>query len=209
MASFDVLAAFLITTAVFAFIPGPAILYAAARTLAGGRRAGLMAALGIHIGAYAHVAAATAGLSVLFHAVPIAYAIVKFGGSAYLIWLGISMLRPRQAATATRPLAAPMSARRAFVQSISVEVLNPKTAIFFTAFLPQFVDGGASLPVSLQFALLGVVVNLMFSLADVVTVVLAGAIAARLGRSPRLGRLTERVGGSILIGLGTHLALQK
>jgi threonine/homoserine/homoserine lactone efflux protein len=209
MASLDVFAAFLLTTALFAFIPGPAILYAAARTLAGGRRAGLMAALGIHIGAYVHVVAAAAGLSVLFHAVPLVYAAVKLGGAGYLIWLGLAMLRRRPADREEAPAVAPMSARRAFLQSVSVEVLNPKTAIFFTAFLPQFVDAGGGLPVAAQFALLGVVVNLMFSLADVVTVLIAGVIVASAGRSRRLGRLSERVAGSVLIGLGAHLALQK
>ncbi len=92
----DILIAFVLTTAAFAFIPGPAMLYAAARTMAGGRKAGLMAVLGIHIGAYAHVAAAAAGLTFLFHAVPLLYSLVKLAGAAYLVWLGVSMFRAKE-----------------------------------------------------------------------------------------------------------------
>jgi threonine/homoserine/homoserine lactone efflux protein len=209
MASLDVLAAFVVTTALFAFIPGPAMLYAAARTMAGGRQAGLMAVFGIHIGSYAHIVAAAAGLSVLFHAVPIAYAGVKLAGAGYLVWLGISMFRAGDGEAAAPKAATPLPARRAFGQSIMVEVLNPKTAIFFTAFLPQFVDAGAALPISAQFALLGTAVNLMFTLADLTSVVLAEVILARLGRAKGIRKLAQRAGGSVLIGLGAHIALQK
>ncbi len=95
MPSSELLIAFLVTAAIFAFIPGPAMLYAAARTLAGGRWSGLMATLGIHIGCYAHIVAAATGLSILFHAVPVLYMAVKLVGAAYLIWLGVSMFRAR------------------------------------------------------------------------------------------------------------------
>ena len=169
MPSVELLIAFFVTTAVFAFIPGPAMLYAAAQTMARGRGPGLMASLGIHLGGYVHVIAAAAGLSVLFHAVPTLYMAVKFAGAAYLIWLGISLLRAK-AQRRCRPATARgrNPGRRAFVESITVEVLNPKTAIFFLAFLPQFIDVSAAFPVWLQFVVLGTIVNLMFSSADVV-----------------------------------------
>src|ERR1051326_4146517 len=95
----------IVAASLFAFIPGPAMLYAAARTMADGRKSGLMAVLGIHIGAYAHIAAASAGLSVLFHAVPLAYTLVKLAGAAYLIWLGIVLFRrkPTDAASPASP----------------------------------------------------------------------------------------------------------
>jgi threonine/homoserine/homoserine lactone efflux protein len=209
MPSFEVLLAFLATTALFAFMPGPAMLYAAAQTLARGRWPGLMASLGIHLGGYVHVIAAAAGLSVLFHAVPTLYLAVKLCGAAYLVWLGIAMLRAKAQGQAALPGIAPKSARRAFLESITVEVLNPKTAIFFVAFLPQFVDASAAFPVWVQFVLLGTVVNLMFSLADVVCVFLAGAVVTRLQKSSRAQRVMQRAGGAVLIGLGVHVAFQK
>lgn len=209
MPSYELLIAFFVTTAIFAYIPGPAMLYAAAQTMARGRRGGLMATLGIHLGCYVHVIAAAAGLSVLFHAVPLAYSAVKLIGAAYLIWLGISLFRARASGDTTLPAMAQKSARRAFLESVTVEVLNPKTAIFFMAFLPQFVDASANFPVWLQFLILGAIVNLIFSSADLVCVLLAGAILGRLKKSGTAQRMMQRAGGTILIGLGAHLALQR
>ncbi len=209
MPGIDILIAFVLTTAAFAFIPGPAMLYAAARTMAGGRKAGLMAVLGIHIGAYAHIIAAAAGLSVLFHAVPMLYAAVKLAGAAYLVWLGISLFRAKEALQGDLHPKTEKTARKAFMQSIGVEVLNPKTAIFFMAFLPQFIDSAAHFPIWLQLAILGVVVNVIFTLADIVCVLLAGLIVSRLKQSSTAQRLVQRTGGVVLVGLGTHLALQR
>lgn len=163
MPSTELLIAFFVTTAIFAYIPGPAMLYAAAQTMARGRWSGLTAALGIHLGGYVHVLAAATGLSVLFHAVPPLYMAVKLVGALYLIWLGVSLFRAKIQGNGTLPAIERKSARRAFFESITVEVLNPKTAIFFMAFLPQFIDASATLPVWLQFVVLGTVVNLMFS----------------------------------------------
>jgi threonine/homoserine/homoserine lactone efflux protein len=198
--------AFAITTATFALMPGPAMLYAAARTLAGGRRAGLMASLGLHLGGYVHVVAAAAGLALLFHAVPPLFMAMKLLGAAYLVWLGLSLFRDRH--SAKRPELAPLSAQRAFAQSVVVEVLNPKTAIFFLAFLPQFVDASASLPVWAQLLALGIIVNLTFSMVDIVCVVFASAVMSKLQRSRRSQRMMQRIGGSILVGLGARLAFQ-
>ncbi|PSH64546.1 LysE family translocator [Phyllobacterium sophorae] len=209
MPSTELFIAFLATTAIFAYIPGPAMLYAAAQTIARGRGAGLMASLGIHLGCYVHVIAAAAGLSVLFHAVPMLYMAVKFAGAAYLIWLGISLFRAKAQGEVALPGIEMKSGRRAFFESISVEVLNPKTAIFFMAFLPQFIDASAAFPVWVQFVILGTIVNLMFSSADIVCVILAGAVITRLRRSSHAQRLMQRAGGAMLVGLGAHLAFQK
>lgn len=209
MPPYEMLIAFFITTAVFAYIPGPAMLYAAAQTMARGRYAGLMASLGIHIGCYVHVIAAAVGLSVLLHAVPTLYLAVKLAGALYLIWLGVSLFRAKVEATAHQPLMAAKSARRAFLESISVEVLNPKTAIFFVAFLPQFIDASATFPVWLQFVILGTIVNLMFSSADIVCVFLAGSIMKRVGESQTARRWLQRAGGSLLVGLGLRLAADR
>jgi threonine/homoserine/homoserine lactone efflux protein len=209
MPSTELLIAFFATTTIFAYIPGPAMLYAAAQTMARGRWSGLTAALGIHLGGYVHVVAAAAGLSVLFHAVPTLYIAVKLAGALYLIWLGVSLFRARAQDDAVISGIEPKSARRAFFESITVEVLNPKTAIFFMAFLPQFIDASATFPVWLQFLVLGTIVNLMFSSADVMCVVLAGALVTRLRRSSHAQRLMRRAGGAVLVGLGVHVALQK
>lgn len=212
MPPIELLIPFFVTTALFAYIPGPAMLYAAAQTLSGGRGAGLMATLGIHLGCYVHVIAAAAGLSILFHAVPLLYIVVKLGGAAYLIWLGISMFRTRRSEPASADalqFTSAKSGRRAFAQSVIVEVLNPKTALFFLAFLPQFIAPSATFPVALQFVILGIVVNLIFTSADIVCVMLAGVLMKRLGQSSTAQRIMRRTGGAILVGLGTHIALQK
>ena len=210
MPPLETLIAFFLTTAVFAYVPGPAMLYAAAQTIARGRWSGLMASLGIHLGGYAHVIAAAAGLSALFHAVPSLYLAVKLLGALYLIWLGIRMFRAR---VEEQPVVSAQQVRRsgwrAFAESVSVEVLNPKTALFFLAFLPQFVDPSAAFPVWMQLFILGTIVNLMFTSADVVCVMLAGALATRLKGSARVQKGLQRAGGTILVGLGLNLALQR
>ena len=199
---------FFLATLVFAAIPGPGILYAAARTLAGGRRAGLMAALGIHLGGYGYVVATALGLSALLHYVPTLYVVVKLCGAAYLIWLGICMIGRRLDPSA-RPDAGHRTAGQAFIESVSVELLNPKTALFFVAFLPQFTDPSANLPIAVQFLILGTIVNLAFSAADIVVVMLASSMLNGLRRHRRAQRLGQIAGGSILVGLGARLALTR
>jgi len=204
----ETLVAFALAAAAFAYFPGPALLYTAARTMAAGRRAGLMAALGINVGGWAHVIAAAAGLSALFAAAPQAYAALKLAGAAYLVWLGFRMIRDRGLG-AELPEIQAKSARRAFVESVVVELLNPKVALFFIAFLPQFVDPAGSLPAWAQFLILGGVTNLLFTSADLVCVAFAGAVAERLRRSTAAGRWGKRAAGGALMGLGAHLALSR
>ena len=208
MPALDILSPFAIATALFAYMPGPAMLYTAAQTMARGRGAGFMAAAGIHVGGYAHVIAAALGLSAIFRHVPEAYMAVKVAGALYLVWLGIGILRRRPEASEV-PILKAKTARRAFLESIAVEVLNPKAALFFIAFLPQFVDPAAAFPIWAQFLILGTVVNLAFSSADVVVVWLASAVLVRVRRSSVVQRVTRIVGGTILIGLGARLAIAR
>lgn len=209
MPSTDLLFAFFLAAAVFAYMPGPAMLYTTAQTIARGRRAGWMAALGIHLGGYVHVLAAAFGLAALFAVVPALYVMVKLAGGAYLIWLGVMLITARSE-TSTAPAAmAPKSPRRAFWESVTVEVLNPKTALFFLAFLPQFTDPAASLPIWAQLLVLGAIVNAMFSSADIVCVVLADRISAMFRTSPAIGRITRRIGGGILVALGLNHVLDR
>jgi threonine/homoserine/homoserine lactone efflux protein len=208
MPPIELLLTFFLTTAIFAFIPGPAMLYAAAQTLSRGRSGGLMASLGIHVGGYTHVVAAAAGLSVLFETVPTIYLAVKFVGAAYLVWLGICLFRTKMHGNPVVGQAS-KSGRRAFLESVTTEILNPKTAIFYAAFLPQFVDSSGAFPVWLQFVILGALVNGMFSIADIACVLLASTVTARLKRSGRVQQLLQRAGGAVLIGLGVHVAFHK
>lgn len=208
MPGLDLLVPFAVATAIFAYLPGPALLYTAAQTIARGRRAGLLAALGIHLGCYLHVIAAALGLSAVLHYVPTLYLTLKLAGAGYLIWLGVSLWR--QEATATGLVEMPAKTkRRALLESMLVEILNPKVALFFLAFLPQFVDPGAGFPVALQFLILGVIVNLTFSSADIITVVLADKVMGYVRRSGHGVRMAKRLGGGLLVVLGVRLALTR
>ncbi len=224
MPSSDLLIAFFTAAAIFAFIPGPGILYASALTLAGGRTVGFLATLGLALGGYLHVIAAAAGLSLVFHAVPPLYAAVKLVGAAYLVWLGVAMIRAKAVSVngvvgadsgigvdgiIGTSVVARKTGKRALIEGITVEMLNPKTAMFFLAFLPQFTDPSASLPVWVQFMILGSIVNLMFAMADCVAVLLASSVANRIGRSNHFQRILKQVGGGIMVALGVRLALQK
>lgn len=199
----------------FAYMPGPALIYAASQTIARGRRAGYFSALGIHLGGTVHVIAAAAGLSALFAHAPVAYLALKIAGAAYLCWLGLTMiLRRGDDGEAVPSAPPPRTARRAFAESVAVEVLNPKTALFFVAFLPQFVvadpaTGEGVLPAWAQFLILGTLVNLTFSSADLVTVRLADAVVGGLRRSARARRILRAAGGTVLVGLGVRLALDR
>ncbi|MBD1547725.1 LysE family translocator [Roseibium aggregatum] len=208
MPAFETLMAFAAATLLFAYFPGPALLYTAAQTLSRGRAAGFWAAFGIHIGCYVHVIAATLGLSAVFAVVPTLYAGLKLAGGAYLVWLGIQMIRTRTTAGPTPQLPA-RSRRRAFFDSVIVEILNPKAAVFFIAFLPQFVDVNAGLPVWAQFLILGTIVNLSFSSADVFTVLFASQVQKQLRKSSRWQDVSRWISGSILVALGFKLAMER
>jgi threonine/homoserine/homoserine lactone efflux protein len=206
MPSREYLLPFVVATVLFAYMPGPALLYTAAQTLARGRRGGFLAALGLHLGGYVHVTAAALGLSAIFTHVPELYTLVKLLGAGYLVWLGICFIRQKDTVEQL-PQVKARSAWRAFLQSIMVEVLNPKTVIFFIAFLPQFADASASFPLWVQLLLLGTVVNLAVTTADIVAVLLTDRVLRSMRRSVRAIRLTRVIGGGILVALGARLAL--
>ncbi len=209
MPPLDALLPFFLATAIFACIPGPGMFYAAAQTMARGRQAGWLSALGLHLSGYVHISAAAFGLAMLLETVPILYATLKLAGAAYLIWLGIKFF------TASEPSMRPVmvteakSYRHALRDSIIVGVLNPKTALFYLAFLPQFTDGSASLPISMQVLTLGFIVNVMFSATDAVCVLLSEKLTRLLATSHRANRLAQRIGGGILIVLGVKLATSR
>jgi threonine/homoserine/homoserine lactone efflux protein len=185
--------------------PGPAVLYIVARSVDQGRRAGLVSAAGVHAGTLVHVAAAAAGASVILAASATLFGVVKYLGAAYLIYLGVRRLLDRAAVPAPGETPAiPM--RRAFVDGAVVNVLNPKTALFFLAFLPQFVDPsrGAGGP---QVLALGLVFVMLGLLTDGLYAVAAGSVRQWVRASPRFMDGQRWATGSMYIGLGVLAAV--
>ncbi|MEM8743925.1 MAG: LysE family translocator [Pseudomonadota bacterium] len=208
MASWETLAGFAAVLLVFAYVPGPATLYAAAQTLARGRKAGLLAAVGLHLGGYVHVVAAAFGLAALLALVPGAYLAVRVAGALYLVWLGISIISAGRSESAQLRSGGEPKKQSTLSQSIVVEILNPKAAMFFLAFLPQFVDPGAAFSVSTQMLILGFVTLLVFTSADVFTVLLADFVVSKLKNTGPVQRVFNWIAGCILVGLGAKLAME-
>jgi threonine/homoserine/homoserine lactone efflux protein len=209
MPSTELIVTFLLTTAVFAYMPGPAMLYTSVQTIVRGRRAGWMAVTGLHLGGYIHIVATAFGLAALFAVVPLLFNIMKFVGAGYLCWLGLKFILARNTAVEAGPEVHARSTGRSFRDSIVVEILNPKSVIFYLAFLPQFTDPSAAIPVWAQFLILGTFVNVMFSSADVLCVILADKVTSLFRGSAAAGLVARRFGGGVLVALGVNLALQR
>jgi len=185
---------------VFVAIPGPAVIYIVSRSLAGGRRAGIVSALGIQAGGLIHVTAATVGVSALLASSAAAFSVVKYAGAAYLIYLGVRrLLDDGEAPDDARPA----GRSRLFWQGMLVNGLNPKTALFFLAFLPQFVDPGRG-AVAPQVLVLGCCFLVLATLSDSTYALVAGTVRGWLGGRRR--RL-ERLSGCSYVGLGVLAAL--
>lgn len=187
-----------------AIAPGPGMLYVLSRTLAGGRREGVLSALGTFVGGMVHVVAAGAGVSIILAKSALAFTIVKYAGAAYLCFLGLRMMLD---ARSERDLPAGPVARTRwpFWQGIGTEVLNPKTALFFLSFIPQFVDHHSGHVFS-QFLLLGTVSVVLNTSADLLVIALAGPLGQRIRSSVRFRRAQRSITGIVMIGLGTYLA---
>ena len=200
--------AFLLAATVLAITPGPGLAYVVARTAAGGRAEGLASCLGTALGGMVHVAAAALGVSLLIAQSALAFSVVKYVGAAYLVYLGLRMLLAKAPpADEGLPAVAAQGARRAFREGILVEALNVKTALFFLAFLPQFITPGQ--PVAAQLVLMGSVCVALNTLVDVVAVYAAARLlrsgAARAARA----RWLNRASGTTMLGLGLWLALAR
>jgi threonine/homoserine/homoserine lactone efflux protein len=198
------LAVFVVAALALLLVPGPAVVYVVARSIHQGRRAGLASVLGIHVGTLVHIAAATLGLSALVVSSAVAFTAVKFAGAVYLVALGLWTLFARRAEPDVA-LGGERNLRRAFAQGIVVNVLNPKTALFFLAFLPQFVDADASHP-AVQIALLGVLFALLGLVTDSLWALAAGTAGGLLRRSRRFVRTQRYVTGTVYVGLGVATA---
>jgi threonine/homoserine/homoserine lactone efflux protein len=200
------LLAFVVAAVVLAVTPGPGIAYVVARTVAGGRSEGLASCIGTGIGGMLHVLAAALGLSLVIAQSAMAFNLVKYLGAAYLVYLGVRLLLRREPVPEVASVAA-QGARRALVEGIVVEALNVKTALFFVAFLPQFVVPGE--PLIAQLVLLGAICVALNTLVDVVAVLAADRwIESSVARSARTRFLT-RVSGVTMLGLGAYLALAR
>jgi threonine/homoserine/homoserine lactone efflux protein len=186
-------------------IPGPAVLYIVARSIEQGRVAGLVSMLGIQVGGLVHVAAAALGLSALLVHSAVAFSVVKYAGAAYLVYLGLRKLLSREPLEAGAQRT-PKPRARLFRQGIVVNVLNPKTALFFFAFLPQFVDPDAG-AAGLQIAVLGVLFIAIAVLSDGMYALAAGTAADWLRGSAGFLRAERWVSGSVLVGLGVATAV--
>ena len=188
--------------------PGPDMLFVLGTGATRGRRAGVMAALGVGAGCLVHVALAALGLSALLAASALAFSVVKWVGAAYLVWIGLGMLRRRPVDTAQ---AAPHgdTRRRVFWQGALTNALNPKVALFFLAFLPQFIEPGASGQAA-AFVALGLLFDAGGTLVNIVVAWLAADLSRWLvsrGSSARWGALLQRAVGALFVGLGVRLAL--
>jgi threonine/homoserine/homoserine lactone efflux protein len=198
---------FLTAALLLAIAPGPGMLYVLARSLAGGKREGVLSALGTFAGGMVHVIAAAAGVSLILAKSAMAFATVKYCGAAYLCFLGVRMildarrenLSPQSVTETLKPMRHPLW------QGIATEVLNPKTALFFLSLIPQFVDRHAG-HVFLQFILLGTISVSMNTSADFLVIAFAGRLGERIRSSAIFRRRQRTATGVIMIGLGAYLA---
>jgi threonine/homoserine/homoserine lactone efflux protein len=196
---------FLVAALIVAAVPGPGIFYVAARTLSEGRSAGIASTLGTALGGLVHVVAGGIGISALIMASAEAFTALKFAGALYLIWLGIRAFREAgQLPSAPKPA----GAVRALREGIVVEATNPKTAAFFLAFIPQFLDVSAAHP-ALRFMALGLISVALNTLADLIVVALASATRENVMRRPRLFQRLRQGSGVFMIGLGASLLLAR
>jgi threonine/homoserine/homoserine lactone efflux protein len=197
-------ALFLAAAVALLVVPGPAVVYIVAQSIDQGRVAGLVSTLGIGAGSLVHVAVAAIGLSSLLVSSAEAFAAVKYAGAAYLIFLGIRRLLGRDEPEVSERERKPLA--RLFRQGVVVNVLNPKTALFFFAFLPQFVDVDAG-AVAAQIAMLGLIFVLLGLVSDGTYAVVAGTLGDRLRGSARVLRIQRYVSGTVFVGLGVTTAL--
>jgi len=196
---------FLTAAVLLAIAPGPGMLYVLARCLAGGKREGVLSAVGTFFGGMVHVFAAALGISIVLAKSAVAFAAVKYVGAAYLCFLGVGMiLDARQQNAETLQKLGP-TPRNPLWQGVATEVLNPKTALFFLSFIPQFVNRTAG-HVFLQFVILGTISVGMNTTADLAVIAMAGPLGERIRSSGTFRRRQRTVTGAIMIGLGTYLA---
>lgn len=197
---------FLLAALVVAAVPGPGIFYVAARTLSGGKRAGFASTFGTALGGLVHVIGGALGVSAIILASAELFTVLKFAGALYLVWLGIRTFREARELV-QQPLVT-AGTPKVFREGVLVEALNPKTAAFFLAFIPQFVDPATGY-VALQFVTLGLISVALNTLADIVVVMMAASARSGLTRRPKLLQRLRQGSGLFIAGLGISLALAR
>lgn len=208
MPSIETLLTFSLAAFILCISPGPSNLYIMARSIHQGFISGVAAASGMVIGSVVYVIASALGLAALFQIAPIAYVALKIAGAAYLLYLGFTYIRAphvpmtTQATVPTRPLG------KIFKQSIIVELTNPKTALFFIAFLPQFVqpDQGNA---TLQFLILGLMYTVIGFLSDLCVAAGSGKLGQWLQQHPKFNSYQDKVSGTMLCGIGGYIAYEE
>ncbi len=200
------LSLFLLAAVIIAAIPGPGIFYVAARTLSGGRQAGIASTFGTALGGLVHVIAGGVGVSAIILASAQFFTLLKLAGALYLIWLGIRTIH--EAGKLPPEQTGPIGTKRAFREGVFVEALNPKTAAFFLAFIPQFLEPGGGYP-ALQFMTLGLISVALNTFADVIVVVAAATARTNLVRRPHLVQRLRQGSGLFIAGLGVSLMLAR
>jgi threonine/homoserine/homoserine lactone efflux protein len=205
MPSPEAFAAFAVASLALLVVPGPSVLYIVTRSVHQGRAAGLVSVLGIHTGSIVHVVAAALGVSAILASSALAFGVVKYAGAAYLIWLGVRALRRRDVDAPEVELPS-TSLRRTYTQGVVVNVLNPKTALFFLAFLPQFVDPGrGSVPV--QVAILGLTFIALGLVSDGTYALVSARVSRTLAGRRGAGPARRWLPGLTLIALGVAAAV--
>lgn len=199
------LALFVIAAITFNLSIGPNALYVMSRSVSQGRKAGIISAFGISVGSFVHTLAVALGLSALLMSSAKAYLVFKYACAAYLIYLGVRMLL-RSESNEPFTIARPASLRQIWVQGIFTNVLNPETALFFFAFLPQFLDPSKG-AVAWQIVTLGIILNVLSMVRNILVAVLTGSVGHLLKNRPSLSRVQQWFAGSVLVALGICVAL--
>jgi threonine/homoserine/homoserine lactone efflux protein len=198
---------FIAAAVLLVLAPGPDMLYMLTRTIAQGRKAGVLAAVGINAGAYVHVIAAVLGLSAILATSSVAFTVVKWLGAAYLVWIGIQAIRSGPLNLETGE-SIHLNGKAIFWQGFLSDVLNPKVAIFFLAFLPQFVEAGSKNETQ-QLLLLGITCNVIAIGINLILVFFASIATAGLRKNRKLAVWLNRAMGTVFIALGIRLAREK
>ena len=186
--------------------PGPDMVFILGQTAKGGVKSGFLAMFGIWMGAFVHIIFTALGLSAILATSAVAFSIVKWMGAAYLIWLGIQAIKSKGISISVKDRNSNKSSMKIFKQGVLVAVLNPKVAIFFLAFLPQFVEAGAG-PVSMQLFLHGSLIIVIAGFVELPLILIVGKLVGYLNNNVQISRWLDRSLGTLFIGLGIELAI--
>ena len=197
---------FLVAAFMLNVAPGPDMLYVIGRSVGQGRKAGIISSLGVFVGCWVHILAAAFGIAALLRSSPVAFNVVRYAGAGYLLYLGARMIA--QKTDLARPELEPENLMSIFRQGVITNVLNPKVAMFFLAFLPQFVDARRG-NVAWQIVLLGLIFNVGGTLVNLAVACAGGTLGELLRRNQRIARMQRWFTGLIFIGLGLRLAWQR